>query len=276
APLIASCEEALAYAVVRMPATYGAAAAALKSAAELYDGEVYSLLDAGAGCGAVGWAAKEIFPSIVSAVGVERDPRLSALGEALMERGDYPLDFEWRREDLNLAALPAADLVAASYVLNELSPPKRRTLVERLWAATGKMLVLVEPGTPAAFAGLLETRRLLLSLGAEILAPCPGNHDCPLPEDDWCHFTVRVPRSRLHKRLKGGDAPYEDEKYCFLAAAREGTKPCSARVLRHPRIEPGRVALRLCTPDGVADRIVTARDGKDFKRARKSNSGDRF
>lgn len=276
APLIASREEALAYAVVRMPATYGAASEALKRSASLFDGEIRSLLDAGAGCGAVGWAAAELFPDLEKAVGIERDPHMSALGSLLMEKGGFPLDFEWRRENLTEAAFPSADLVTASYVLNELSPPKRRALTERLWAAAGKMLILIEPGTPVGFSELLDARRQLISLGARLLAPCPGDRDCPLPENDWCHFTARVPRSKLHKKLKGGDAPYEDEKFCFLTAVRGEALPCSARILRHPKIESGKVTLRLCTRDGIAERVVTAKNGADFKRARKSNSGDCF
>lgn len=276
APLIAGREESLAYAVVRMPATYGAASEALKKSAALFDGEIHTLFDAGAGCGAVGWAAAELFPDLEKAVGIERDPHMSAIGSFLMEKGGFPFPFEWRRENLNDAVFPSADLVTASYVLNELSPPKRRALTERLWTAAEKMLILIEPGTPVGFSGLLEARRQLLSLGARLLAPCPGNNDCPLSENDWCHFTARVPRSKLHKKIKGGDAPYEDEKYCFLAAVREEMPPCSARILRHPKIEPGKITLRLCTRDGIAERVVTAKSGADFKRARKSNCGDCF
>lgn len=274
--LIAGREDALAYAVARMPATYGAAVSAFQKTSELFGGEIRTVLDAGAGCGAVGWAAAECFPSLERLVCAEREPQMSALGKKLMKEVGFPCDAEWQERDLNEGGLSSADLVTASYVLNEFSPPNRRTLTEQLWQSAGKLLILIEPGTPVGFSGLLEARKTLLSLGAHLLAPCPDRAECPLPEGDWCHFTVRVPRSRLHKRLKGGEAPYEDEKYCFLAAAREREEPCAARILRHPRIEPGKITLRLCTPDGIAERIVTAKDGKDFKRARKSDSGDCF
>ena len=95
-----------------------------------------------------------------------------------------------------------------------------------------------------------------------------------LPADDWCHFTARVARSKLHKQLKGGDAPYEDEKFCFLAVARE---PCEtkARILRHPKIESGLITLKLCTDNGICERKITRKDPL-FKAARKSDSGDSF
>lgn len=274
--LVSDREEALAYAVVRMPATYGAAAEALQKTSELFGGEIRTMSDAGAGCGAVGWAAGECFPSLEKIICTERDPNMSALGKKLMEKVGFSVEAEWRERDLNEGGFPSADLVTASYVLNELSPAKRQVLTERLWESAGKLLILIEPGTPVGFAGLLEVRKTLLSLGAHLLAPCPDRAECPLPESDWCHFTARVPRSRLHKRLKGGEVPYEDEKYCFLAAVREKATPCAARILRHPKKEPGKITLRLCTEDGVTERIVSAKNGADFKRARKSDSGDCF
>lgn len=65
--------------------------------------------------------------------------------------------------------------------------------------------------------------------------------------DNWCHFAVRVQRTRLHKALKGGDAPYEDEKFTYLVLTREKPEnPCRARLLRHAQIGPGRILLPVC------------------------------
>jgi len=100
---------------------------------------------------------------------------------------------------------------------------------------------------------LRRAKEILTRLGGQVIAPCPGNGKCPLPAEDWCHFTARVSRSRLHKQLKGGDAPYEDEKFSFLAVAKEPGSPAQARVLRHPMKNPGYIGLRLCTEEGVVD-----------------------
>ena len=92
--------------------------------------------------------------------------------------------------------------------------------------------------------------------------------------EDWCHFAVRVQRTKLHKQLKGGDAPYEDEKYAYLALTKEPpASACGARVLRHPMIAPGRITLTLC--EGGEKRIcaVTKKDPL-WKRARKIDAGD--
>lgn len=100
---------------------------------------------------------------------------------------------------------------------------------------------------------------------------------CPLPPDDWCHFSCRVARSRLHRQLKGGDAPYEDEKFCYLAfgraKGRPGFIPASYAILKS---ESGKITLQLCTPSGLVTLPVRKRDGTLFKTARKANSGDAF
>ena len=165
-------------------------------------------------------------------------------------------------------------MVVSSYCLNELAAEERKKALVRLWEHTDKLLVLIEPGTPEGASQLREARKTLIEAGGYVVAPCPSNGECTLPTDDWCHFTARVARSKLHKQLKGGDAPYEDEKFCFLAVSK--SEYCGkARILRHPKIESGKITLRLCTEQGISDRIVT-RKSPLFKAARKSDSGDSF
>ena len=94
--------------------------------------------------------------------------------------------------------------------------------------------------------------------------------------DDWCHFTCRVARSRLHKLLKGGEAPYEDEKFAFLAVAKQPVRQAQARVLRHPVKGPGHITLQLCTAEGLQSRTVTKKDGPLYKKAGKAACGDSF
>ena len=92
--------------------------------------------------------------------------------------------------------------------------------------------------------------------------------------DDWCHFAVRVPRTRRHRLLKGGSLGYEDEKYAYLVATiRSASDDRAARVLRHPRVDKGRIQLALCTPDG-AQRVVVTRRDTGWRAARKAAWGD--
>lgn len=267
--------ETCAYAVVRMPATYCAALFALEQTAKRFGTDIETMLDVGAGTGAVCWAAGEVFPDLNSVSCLEREGNMSEIGEMLMKKGNFPCDFSWNSFDLTSgAALPKAQLVTASYVLNELNKNDRKSAVSRLWTAAEKLLIIIEPGTPAGFAVLREVRENLIQLGANIVAPCPSAGECPLLSDDWCHFSARAARSKLHKQLKGGDAPYEDEKFCYIAAARGNVEPCAARVIRHPKIESGKITLPLCTANGITQKIVTKKDGALFKKARKTDWGE--
>lgn len=272
--LITNDTEAAAYAIVRMPATIGAAGGAMQYAADRFDGEINTILDIGSGTGACCWAAAEIFPGLEKITCLEREKPMISFGKKLMNDGDFPIKCDWINHDITQSFNHSADLVTASYVMNELTAAKRERLTAELWKATEKMLIIIEPGTPVGFANIKAIRKQLINSGAKILAPCPHGNNCPLPEDDWCHFTARVSRTKLHKQLKGGDAPYEDEKFCYIAVVREDYPPCSARVLRHPKIESGKITLKLCTTDGIKERIVTKKDGALFKAARKSDCGD--
>lgn len=265
--------DALAYAAVRMPATFGAVSRALELTLECFDGEISSVLDVGAGTGAASIAAG-LLTGCENFTCIERDSNMTELGKRLTEL--CGIRAEWTRGDVSEAdKAPRAGLVISSYCLNELEPRKRSSVIKTLWERTEKLLVIVEPGTPEGFSQIKEARKQLISLGAETAAPCTHTGECPIPKGDWCHFTCRVARSKLHKRLKDGEAPYEDEKFCFIAAAKQPCKPCGARILRHPVIEKGRVTLRLCESSGISDCTVTAKSPL-FKAARKSSAGDRF
>ncbi len=272
--LAASRRDILAYAAVRMPATFGAVSKALKLSLECIPGEhgFSTALDVGAGTGAASHAAYAM-TECGSIICVEREPEMLSVGSQLTELCGVPA--VWKRGDITAGLDEKAELVMCSYCLNELSAGARRSAAERLWNSTERLLLIVEPGTPEGFANILAARERLVELGAHIAAPCPQEGVCPMANGDWCHFTARVARSRLHKQLKGGDVPYEDEKFCFVAASREAVQPCSARVLRHPGIDSGRITLRLCTPVGTEERMVTKKSPR-FKAARKSDAGDSF
>ncbi|MDD6050910.1 MAG: small ribosomal subunit Rsm22 family protein [Clostridiales bacterium] len=268
--------EALAYATVRMPATFAAVSAALGSTLPCFVGEIHTVLDVGAGTGAATWAVRMQVEDAVFTC-LEREVVMMSLGAELMQEDAVLSRTAWIRHDL--AASPVtqrADLVMASYVLNEMDAPGRQRVLQQLWACTDKLLLLVEPGTPVGYGQLREARSELIRLGGHVVAPCVHDGACPLPAEDWCQFTSRVARSRLHKQFKGGDAPFEDEKFSYLAVAKCGGKPAQSRILRHPRKESGRIVLRLCTREGIFDRAVTRRDGELFKAARKAGSGDAF
>ncbi len=265
----------LAYAAARMPATFGAVSKALDLTLECLPEELRrfgTMLDIGAGTGAASHAAAAV-TECGSITCIEREPEMAAVGRHLTEF--CGIDAQWKQGDITDGLDESAELVVCSYCLNELPENALTTAAERLWNSTRRLLLIVEPGTPDGYRRIMSARERLIGLGAHIAAPCPHESACMLERGDWCHFTARVARSRLHKQLKGGEAPYEDEKFCFLAASRGDIVPCASRVLRHPMVESGRITLELCTPDGRERRTVTKKIPL-FKQARKAESGSAF
>ena len=267
-----------AYLAARMPATYVAARASLGALSEARpDFSPRTLLDIGAGPGTMLWAATDLWPGLEQATLLEASGPARKIGGHLASEGGLAVNATWLAGDatIELGIPPAADLVSVAYVLDEIAPASRTKLVGRLWAVTADTLIVVEPGTPAGWQRILEVRGQLIEAGAHILAPCPHDAPCPLAAPDWCHFSRRVARSRLHRLAKEADVPWEDEKFIFVAASRVATASRPSRVLAPPKSGSGKVALKLCRPDGqVEERLFTKRNGAVFKSARRVDWGD--
>lgn len=268
---------ARAYLAVRMPATFAAIRASLDAVARLRPGFApQSLLDAGAGPGTALFAAHECWPSLSDATLIEASPAIRRWGE-LLASGVAFRRLHWRASDLSAAAQPQAqhDLVMLSYVLDELAPSAIGPLIDRLWQATADTIVVVEPGTPAGWSRILSVRERLIAAGAHLVAPCPHALACPLAAPDWCHFSRRVARSRMHRRIKSGDVPWEDEKFIYIAASRHAPLPAAARVIAPVQVRGGTVALKLCERNGMSSQnLLSKRDGASFREARRLAWGD--
>lgn len=280
AGVIREADDALAYALTRLPATYAACTAVLAEAARMAPGFApKTLLDAGAGTGAASWAAAEVWPRLASLTWLDASPPFLALAAQLAADGPTALrTAEARRGDLTAPGpWPRADLVVTSYALAEIAPDHQTSVITELWAACDGLLALVEPGTPAGYARILGARAALIAAGATILAPCPHQAACPLIGEDWCHFSIRLPRSRDHRLAKGAEVPFEDERFAYLVAARPGiaSAPRQPRVLAPPRTAKPGIALKLCGLDGhVENRLVPKRDKPAYAVARRLDWGD--
>ncbi|NUR91178.1 MAG: rRNA methyltransferase [Nonomuraea sp.] len=276
APHLRTPADIAAYAAYRMPATYAACATVMRQAAARTPGFLpRTHLDVGGGTGAALWAAGEVWPSLERATVLEHDRQIIDLGSRLAREAPVR-EVTWRHASIRPGLdRPAADLVTMSYALNEL-PPDRHADVVRWLAQDSGMVVIVEPGTPAGYANIATARQTLTESGLNIVAPCPHDGPCPIQQGrDWCHFSVRLPRSPLHRRVKSGTLGFEDEKFSYVAAVRGEWSRAAARVLRHPQKRKGVVALRLCTEDdGVRDVIVSKRQGEVYRLARDVDWGD--
>lgn len=279
--LINSENDALAYVAARMPATYGAVYSVLEQlqkTAENENIEVKSLIDVGSGTGATAWAAHAVFDTLETISCYEREPNMIKIGKQLLNASEDLSEItEWNAADITKCNMDlSADVVVASYVLSEMTDKNRADVLARLWNKTKSFLVLVEPGTPKAFNILKEERKYLIENGGCVVAPCLSSGVCPIAENDWCHFSRRIARSKLHKLAKGGDAPYEDEKYSYLIMSKRSFSQITnaVRVIRHPFITPGQIDLTVCDGAKTFKLIVRKKDGEFFKIARKCDNGD--
>jgi ribosomal protein RSM22 (predicted rRNA methylase) len=280
AAVIKDGDDATAYVLARLPATYAACARAFDAAARIApDFSPRSLLDAGAGPGGAAWAALETWPDLEHATLLDSNRAFLEMSAGLAAEAPAVLR-DAARLKVDLAqpeAWPKAELVIASYALAEIAPVRQAATIEALWAACEGVLILVEPGTPDGWRRILAARDALIAAGAPILAPCPHAQACPIAAPDWCHFVQRLPRSRDHRLAKGGEVPFEDEKFIYLAAARPGiaTQARTARVLAPPRTAKPAITLKLCTPQGSAElRPVPRRDKPAYAIARRLDWGD--
>ncbi len=172
---------------------------------------------------------------------------------------------------------PDADLVMASYALAELPQDRLAEAVIGLWEACRGLMIIIEPGSPEGSRRMLSARDTLIQAGASILAPCPHGMACPVHAPDWCHFVQRLPRSRDHRLAKGGDAPFEDEKFIYLVVGRSDlmSSPPQARILAPAQHSKPGVRLKLCTPEGQLEmRDIPKRDKSGYRDARRRDWGD--
>ncbi|MFF5184784.1 small ribosomal subunit Rsm22 family protein [Streptomyces sp. NPDC000345] len=277
APILRDRADVAAYAAYRMPATFEAVRSALEAFADAVpEWTPGSHTDVGGGTGAATWAVSATWEGTRPVTVLDWAEPALALGREVAAANPALGDARWLRARIGSALkLESCDLVTVSYVLNELAAADRAALVDAA-ASAAQAVVVVEPGTPDGYARIIEARDRLIAAGFRVAAPCPHSAACPIvPGEDWCHFSARVSRSSLHRQVKGGSLPYEDEKFSYVAAARFPVSPAASRVVRRPQIRKGQVLLDLCEAEERLGRTtVTKKHGDRYKAARDAAWGD--
>lgn len=269
-------EHKLAYLALRFPATYAAAYHILKMLPQ----NMKSLLDFGSGPGTVLIAASTLFKDLKTATLVEKDAELKNMSSKLLS-------------DINISKnilqhIPSDEkkysLTVASYALSELPKEELFQVVDALWEKTSDYLAIIEPGTPYGFHLIHEIRTYLIGKGATIFAPCTHEKSCPLFEkNDFCHFSVRLNRTFLQRRVKAASLGYEDEKFSYLIISKEKRvqtlssygKPF-ARVIKTPMQRSGHVKLTLCSEQGYEETIFSKKLGDIYQIAKRMDWGASF
>ena len=273
--LLTKTNEAISYAISRMPATYAAVHKAVQQTIENYDEDLQTLLDIGAGTGAAVWAINDIL-NIKNIKCFERENSMMNIGKQLMSKTKLS-NVKWEQLDILKEEIKEnADIVITSYMINELPESEKENVIEKLWNATNKLLIIIEPGTPVGFNNVLKIRNKLLKDGGYIVAPCTHQGECKISQNDWCAFYTRVFRSAIHKQAKNGELGYEDEKFSYIAFSKMSAKSDGARILRHPQIYKGYVNVKLCTRDGIQEKTYSKKDGDIYKKVRKLDAGEKI
>lgn len=267
--------DVVAYANARMPATYGAVYTALKNSFKyIEECNLKSLLDVGAGTGAATWAISN-FIEFEKITCIEKEKNMLKFGKKLMSENRLEGIANWKEQNIVESKITKKeDLIVSSYMLNELKDDKKIEILENLWNNTNEILFIIEPGTPENYKNIMKYREYIIENGGYIVAPCPHQNKCELQENDWCHFTCRVERTKIHKNIKDADSPFEDEKFIYLVASKKEIEGAKNRVLRHPKIEKGYVEVKLCTKEGIKIEKITKSQKERYKNVRKVDAGE--
>lgn len=267
--------EHIAYILARMPATFAACADVIKRGQELGIPLPQTLLDLGSGPGTMAWALSML-------------PALRLLTLTQVEADDDFVSFcgKVRPDAFTITThhgtpfsqqLMPHDWVTMAYVLCEQSEAHQKKWLIHAWGLTKEALIIIQPGTPDGFRQLMSARDHLLANGGHVLAPCPHHRACPLQPHDWCHFSVRLQRTFAQRYLKSADLGYEDEKYSYLIITKSPALSLMKkrpRIIRHPLRRSGHVRLDLCTPEGLQQEIVSARNKPRYRQVRAAAWGD--
>ncbi|MCL2716169.1 MAG: small ribosomal subunit Rsm22 family protein [Alphaproteobacteria bacterium] len=268
---IRSREDALSYALTRMPATYAAVTACLNALTEQTPALTpQSLIDIGAGPGTASFAAAQAFATLHAFTLIDANPALRQLGLELTGLHPRLASCHYSEGDGTdrIRECAPSDIVIASFCIGEIAPAERAELAAAMWERTLAALIVIEPGTPKGHARILALRRQLIGSGAHVAAPCPHALACPLIAPDWCHFSQRLPRSQAHRQIKGAEVPFEDEKFSYVVLTRSPIPRVRARVIAPPRIGKAAITARLCDAAGVHPASVARRDREAYATAR--------
>ncbi len=261
-PYLRSVADRHAYLITRLPATQ---ASLKKVLHELQGAQIFSYLDIGAGPGGSWEILAEIFPTLQEASFVEIDLEFVKLGKDRL--GRKPV--HWIKE----VNVKPHDLVLFSYSWGEIH---NLSMLQKAWELAQKFLVIVEPGTPRGYQAMLAARDHLIQWGAEVLAPCPHHRQCPWQgSPEWCHFGVRLERTKEHQRLKEGSLGFEDEKFSYIILSKEKVKPFYGRMVKDSLRRKGHTLLMLCTNEGIETKTVSKKND-NYKNINKLNWGDKL
>ena len=250
-----SFSQAVAYALGRMPATYGV----IKYVLEKFEstGGIFSnILDVGAGVGALKIALQDYE---VNYEALEKSEAMRKIFRKLNEDKVkiYSQDF------LKFYAENSYQAVFASFFINEIQ--YKRSALKKMFDLANKYVFILEPGTPNGFKNILEAKKIAAESDWYPLLPC-ATRDCKLSDKDWCHFSIRLARTRHHAKLKNATLPYEDEKFCYVIFSKKETNFFeNSTIIKKPIKKSGHTIFDICSSEGIQRVVRTDKVSKKLQ-----------
>lgn len=240
-----NADSALAYACARMPATY----AVVKYVIDEFTRKVpnyafQNILDVGSGTGAL---MCYFLNNDLNYTAIEKSKAMIEVSRNLIK--DENLSPEFRCCDAVDAFTRQHDCTFFVYSLNEMK--NKAEILQKAMDNTAHYVFIIEAGTPNGFEIIKIAKQLAMKNGWGVVAPC-AVENCPLAADDWCHFSVRVPRTEMHNLVKNSSLPYEDEKFSYVILSKKRVEYYSNnRIIKRPIKKKGHAIFDLCTDSGA-------------------------
>jgi len=264
----------LAYIICRMPATFCSLFFVLEQIKIICPKIKFeTALDLGSGPATSAWALFSLF-DLQKVHMVEKDKNILTLGEKIIDDLSFSKKIIFEQNDILKIKNYSFDILILSYIANELKNPFIEKIINRWYYSSSKIIVFVEPGTISGYKKINFIRNHLIKKKATIIAPCPNEKPCPILQDDWCHFFVRVKRTKIHKFLKKATLSFEDEKFSYVIATKQKIQKPNARVLSYPIKNKNEITLKLCYDGKIIQKKIIKKDKQTFKKAQKLDWGD--
>ena len=273
-----------AYLGMRVPATYAQIAGALYQVREtMPDWQPESVLDLGSGPGTAVWAAKEVWPSLKKATAIDNDGSLLSVSRELFNKSDIELDLEWKGDSLRSdfgSKNNKYDVVILANVLNELTEEERIKVIDRAFTQSSKILVIIEPGTPAG-AQIITSSYTNFTNKNFLLSPFINNTFVDT-KDFWLHFPQRFKRPQFQRRIRQQmrasslmASDWEETKYSYITLSKYSAQVTAwGRVVSPIKKQKAWFDITVLTAKGIEKLQVFKRDKEKYNLVRKLKWGD--
>ncbi|HSN29203.1 MAG TPA: small ribosomal subunit Rsm22 family protein [Kofleriaceae bacterium] len=242
--------------------------------------------DIGAGCGALSLglvaslANDELGGAMFDFTLIDHDVAALRIAAAALRRlaasQRTEIAITTRVADVTQTSLPAADLVLAGTVFNELPAAQRLPLARAALAslADDGALIVLEPALRETSRALHSLRDQLLAGGTHVFAPCTRQlAPCPMlaNDGDWCHEArpAALP-PHTHELARLTHLRDDGLKFSYLTLRKQPLRlsdhPNAWRVVSEPRAPKGKVELDGCSDAGLVPLRLLRRHRSDANR----------